>query len=212
MGAAVLLLAAACTSPGAPTANIPATANTPAPTPVPVHLTRDLACPQIKKHLDAASGPVIKFMHSGGDLNDIPQAEFTEPLEALKTDADQAPADLVSDIRQVTTVMSAIVAGYSGSKKSVAYNDFLRPYVSITKMCRRATSPQFPDGRYVVGGNMPPGHYVTYPTGGGCYWERLDADRNIIDNNISNGARVAITIEDGDYTFSSRGCGTWVKE
>lgn len=65
------------------------------------------------------------------------------------------------------------------------------------------------DGTYVVSKELNPGTYVAFPDGGGCYWERTDANGEIIDNNFSNGARVEFTIQPSDYSVSVAGCGEW---
>ncbi|WP_203698845.1 hypothetical protein [Catellatospora coxensis] len=79
----------------------------------------------------------------------------------------------------------------------------------------------FEDGTYLVGQQSKPGEYVkpgTYviqlgPDDGvidGCYWERTNKSGNIIDNNfILSAKRVQVTIRSGDYSFTSRDCGTW---
>lgn len=67
----------------------------------------------------------------------------------------------------------------------------------------------FSDGNFRVGSRIQPGTYVTTKVEN-CYWERLDATGNIIDNNfVSNGLRVEVSILPTDYSFHSQGCGTW---
>jgi hypothetical protein len=67
----------------------------------------------------------------------------------------------------------------------------------------------FNDGRYRVGKEIKPGHYVAHPEDEGCYWERLDRDGNIKANLFTNGSRVAVNISSSDYDFRSENCGTW---
>lgn len=67
----------------------------------------------------------------------------------------------------------------------------------------------FGSGTYTVGIEIAPG---TYQTGSvrNCYWARLDADGQIIDNNFISGAPQArVTIRGSDFGFTTDGCGTW---
>ena len=104
------------------------------------------------------------------------------------------------------------MAAYSGASANLSPADFYASYYTIEDTCKDATAAKFPDGRYVVGVSIKPGDYVATPPVGGCYWERLDSSGETIDNDFTNGARVAVTIEKDDYTFNSTGCGTWVKQ
>lgn len=79
----------------------------------------------------------------------------------------------------------------------------------------RESGEMFYDGTYRVGKDIPPGWYVTTSENGfeNCYWERLDATGEIIDNNfIRNGFRAEVTISASDYSFSTDGCGEWRKQ
>lgn len=67
----------------------------------------------------------------------------------------------------------------------------------------------FGDGVYRVGSEIKAGTYYSTDVEG-CYWERTDANGEIIDNNFVNGAkRVQVTIRAGDYSFNSKNCGQW---
>ncbi len=46
---------------------------------------------------------------------------------------------------------------------------------------------------------MPEGDY-------GCYWQRNDSSGNIIDNNLTSGARMQVTISSSDNSFTSELC------
>ncbi|MGW9827895.1 hypothetical protein ACUXNS_002928 [Brevibacterium pityocampae] len=73
----------------------------------------------------------------------------------------------------------------------------------------------FNDGTYRVGDDIPAGTYVTESDTGfeNCYWERLDATGEIIDNNfVRNGFRAEVAISASDYSFSTDGCGEWRKQ
>ncbi|AOW91997.1 hypothetical protein BFN03_02920 [Rhodococcus sp. WMMA185] len=57
---------------------------------------------------------------------------------------------------------------------------------------------------------LAPGTYRTEGPARDCYWERSDANGNIIDNNsVSVPPSVTVTIAPTDGEFTSRGCGTW---
>lgn len=59
--------------------------------------------------------------------------------------------------------------------------------------------------------NIQPGTYAANTQGDGCYWERNDANGNIVDNYYGNGLRVQVTIYASDYSFNSNNCGHWKK-
>lgn len=80
-----------------------------------------------------------------------------------------------------------------------------------------AQPPSFDDGIYLVGDEVEPGTYVSegaVSSATGCYWERTDSPSgNIIDNYFSQSSlRRSVTISTGDYSFSTQGCGEWVKQ
>lgn len=67
----------------------------------------------------------------------------------------------------------------------------------------------FDDGNFRVGQEIKPGTYYTENVAD-CYWERLDAAGNIIDNNfVLDALRVEVTVSPTDFSFHSQGCGTW---
>jgi hypothetical protein len=67
-------------------------------------------------------------------------------------------------------------------------------------------------GTFRVGAEIKPGTYVIEEASEGCYWERLDASGEIIDNNfIAAATRVEVTISASDYSFHNDGCGPWRK-
>lgn len=78
-----------------------------------------------------------------------------------------------------------------------------------------AAATDFYDGTYRVAStgdnNIQPGTYAAKTGGDGCYWERNDANGNILDNYFGNGLRVQVTIYSSDYSFNSNGCGHWKK-
>jgi len=69
----------------------------------------------------------------------------------------------------------------------------------------------FGSGRFRVGKDIAPGTYVSSRNDEGCYWERLNRNGDIIDNNYTNGSRVQVTIGSSDFEFNSENCNTWKK-
>lgn len=68
----------------------------------------------------------------------------------------------------------------------------------------------FVNGKYLVGDRIQPGTYTISETVSDCYWERSDAQGNIIDNNfISIAPSVTVTILESDAGFTSKNCGEW---
>ncbi|MFD7769852.1 hypothetical protein [Streptomyces sp. NPDC059787] len=67
----------------------------------------------------------------------------------------------------------------------------------------------FGSGVYRVGLEIKPGTYYTTDVEG-CYWERQDANGEVVDNNFTSAAkRVQVTISSSDYAFNSEHCGEW---
>ena len=71
------------------------------------------------------------------------------------------------------------------------------------------------EGTYQIGVDAKPGRYKTQvpQDSGNCYWARMKDDRGGLDSIIANdnvnaGARVSITVKQGEF-FNSNGCGTW---
>lgn len=67
----------------------------------------------------------------------------------------------------------------------------------------------FRDGTYIVNQQIAPGTYRATGKGNGCYWERLGASGDIIDNHFGLTGGI-VTIQAADVTFASRRCGPWV--
>lgn len=77
----------------------------------------------------------------------------------------------------------------------------------------RVAGTRLPTGIYRVGDTAQPGRYVSEGTFTNCYWARLDNSGNIIDNYFVNTAlRVEVSIAPTDYSFSTEGCGEWVRQ
>jgi len=80
---------------------------------------------------------------------------------------------------------------------------------------QRDQGERFGNGTYRVGEDIQPGTYVVEvgEAFDGCYWQRLDASGNTIDNNfISSGFRAEVTIAASDHSFNTKRCGEWVKQ
>ena len=91
-----------------------------------------------------------------------------------------------------------------------------RMRAAVTHMAERAqlaaSGQLFADGTYVVGSEVQPDTYAIDGKITDCYWARMDARGEIIDNNFISGAgRVEVTIRPGDHSFTSEGCGEWRK-
>ncbi len=69
------------------------------------------------------------------------------------------------------------------------------------------TSPKG-DGYYLVGDEIAVGKWRSTGKGNNCYWERLDENQEILDNNFGMSGGV-MTIQPGDFIVSMRNCGTW---
>lgn len=72
---------------------------------------------------------------------------------------------------------------------------------------------QFGPGVWVVGEDIQPGTYRTQGQVSDCYWARLTAGGDIIDNSFISAALQAIVIvQPSDALVESSGCGTWTKD
>lgn len=70
--------------------------------------------------------------------------------------------------------------------------------------------PIFGDGTYRVGSDLQPGRYRAGPVGS-CYWETLDEEGNINDNNfVSDAFQVVATVRSRDFSVQFDGCGYFV--
>lgn len=68
-------------------------------------------------------------------------------------------------------------------------------------------------GVYLIGQDVQPGTYQATGDIRGCYWSRLDAAGEIIDNNfVSAATQVQLTVESSDFSLEiDGGCGEFVK-
>ncbi len=74
----------------------------------------------------------------------------------------------------------------------------------------RIEASTFSDGTFLVGTDIPSGNYIADGgSGSGCYWARMNSSNTeIIDNHLSLGGQVRVTIFDGEI-FETQDCGTW---
>jgi hypothetical protein len=64
------------------------------------------------------------------------------------------------------------------------------------------------DGFYTVGTEILPGKWRSNENGDGCYWARLDANQNILDNHFGF-AGGTVNVRATDYEIEFNDCGTW---
>src|SRR5699024_12264057 len=94
-------------------------------------------------------------------------------------------------------------------------HDYERTVEPEQAQAQRDQGERFGNGTYRVGEDIQPGTYVVEvgEAFDGCYWQRLDASGNTIDNNfISSGFRAEVTIAASDHSFNTKRCGEWVKQ
>lgn len=73
----------------------------------------------------------------------------------------------------------------------------------------RLTEPKF-NGVFVVGVDIAPGTWQATPDIQNCYWQRTDAQGEIIDNHFgSTGAGLTVNVRGSDYSVEFDGCGEW---
>jgi hypothetical protein len=70
-----------------------------------------------------------------------------------------------------------------------------------------ATAPKG-NGFYTVGVEIAPGQWESTGTNDNCYWARLTATQDIIDNHFGMAGGV-ITVAASDYEVMFEDCGTW---
>ncbi|EWS81756.1 hypothetical protein BF93_16280 [Brachybacterium phenoliresistens] len=119
----------------------------------------------------------------GGDLNTYSDGQQAELAAALVLCPDHPDAPVVRDRIEASIVEDRLIA----------------------------EGRVFFDGTYRVGEDVQPGTYVLEREDSpveNCYWELLDEDGDIIDNNfISSAFRVEITVPSSAYSLTTEGCG-----
>ncbi|MFN2135975.1 MAG: hypothetical protein ACK2UK_08485 [Candidatus Promineifilaceae bacterium] len=64
-------------------------------------------------------------------------------------------------------------------------------------------------GFYTVGTEILPGKWRSTGTGDDCYWARLDAAQDLLDNHFGY-AGGTVNVQPADYEVQFDGCGTWI--
>jgi hypothetical protein len=197
---------------------------TAAPTTVPPTTTVPmLTAAQIKAALlPNAQAYAADFNDNGqidGDGNFAEQfGQVLSPLMAripanLGTDADGR--DVYADFKQLAQFADAEHSNNPADTSIVTMGDtgaFDTQAQTAVKFAGVPLVATVDDGTYTVGQDIQPGTYVAKHSVEGCYWERQNANGDIIANNFINSAnRVQVTIRKGDYGFDSEGCGPWIK-
>lgn len=126
-------------------------------------------------------------------------------------------ADTLLSMKQMEDIRRALIICPDQPGKNLILAKFEASQANIDRLAeiqqQRESGVRFGPGLFKVNESIQPGYYVSEGNFEGCYWERLDATGNIIDNNFINRAfRVEVEILPSDFSFSSRGCGEFVKQ
>ena len=114
-------------------------------------------------------------------------------------------ADAPGDERLMLDLLGSL-ATYPGSDLLVA-ETIIRLAPTLP-----SAAPIVEDGTYRVGVDIQTGTYRTVMPVEGCYWETIDAEGDIIDNqSVFASPQVAATIRAVDFAFNSRSCGPWIR-
>lgn len=65
------------------------------------------------------------------------------------------------------------------------------------------------NGFFTVGSEILPGKWRSTGTGTGCYWARLDANQELLDNHFGH-AGGTVTVRPDDFEVEFEDCGTWI--
>ena len=60
------------------------------------------------------------------------------------------------------------------------------------------------NGVFLVGPDIAPGQYRVNPSGGSAYWARLDANLEIIDNDLQDGQSIVV-VDASDFALRING-------
>lgn len=171
-----------------------------------------VAPPSMVKRIESLNeGPtlIVETLEGGGDSASFAVGDMFE-----------ASIDIIDVCAegQEYEDLDRMLAGHIEAASEVAFPEDAPATSEASADVSPSASPEptqlseFGSGTFKVGDTVRPGTYVSesdVPLDG-CYWERTDADGNIIDNNfIGSAFRVQVTIADGDYSFTSSKCGRW---
>lgn len=183
------------------------------------HGGQDLELLQALDHASVAYGndeDAIKLAHQVCD-------EFVPGANASAT-FDEMEARLGASPLLPANSHSSVIGNFMGVAMQTwcpEYYDAVYAAVGAEYDKREASSsapapplvPKLSNGKFLVGygqGQAQPGTYTIDQPVSDCYWERSDAQGNILDNNlVSIAPSLTVTIEESDAGFTSRGCGIW---
>lgn len=144
------------------------------------------------------------------------------PPEATEPDEDESsPAALlvvvgVSTLVVILCVLGATLSGLFSFVTVLESTSALGSALPTGAVSARAPGTSFPDGQWVIGGDIQPGTYsVTVAAGSsGCTWERNAATDGTASAVLESGTGIAgeaivVSIKDTDKAFQSKGCGAW---
>jgi hypothetical protein len=128
------------------------------------------------------------------------------PAQVLRDDWGVGQTDPVASMKQKADVAEFVIIPILCPDASQALDDAKAG--NFTRAIRTA----FGNGKYLVGTDIAPGTYSISSRVEDCYWERSDAQGNIIANNfVTLAPSLTVTIEPTDAGFTSKACGTWTK-
>jgi hypothetical protein len=102
--------------------------------------------------------------------------------------------DLVDDCFSIMVLGSD--ASYVEINGQAVLVEFLPVYDPIAEGCT--------DGTFLVGSDIAPGQYRVNPTDGNAYWARLDANLEIIDNDLQEGQSIVV-VDASDFALRISG-------
>lgn len=88
--------------------------------------------------------------------------------------------------------------------------DLARREAAVTGAEAAKKANEFSDGVWEVGSDIQPGKYKAPDATADCYWAKLRANDDIIDNDLSKGP-TTVTIEPTVSKFKTSRCGVWQK-
>lgn len=145
----------------------------------------------------------------------LPDAEITPPRRELSSPAAFIAVVAVSALVVILCVLGATMSGLFNFVTSGEPGTKAAPSANSAPSAR-VPAGIFPDGQWLVGGDIQPGTYsATVPAGSpGCTWERNastdgTASSVLETGTAKEGEALVVGIKDTDKIFQSRGCGIW---
>jgi hypothetical protein len=147
-------------------------------------------------------------------LPDAPEAP--QPDREVSSPAAFIAVVAVSALVVILCVLGATMSGLFNFSASADQPSDAATTASGSDQGARVPASSFPDGQWLVGGDIRPGTYAVTVAAGtaGCTWERnASTDGNatsvLESGNGKAGEALVVSIKDTDKVFQSRGCGTW---